>query len=197
VCALYNNYPQFICCSATIANPLQHAQSLTGLEFTSVTHTSSLDGGGGSLGSPGGDKHFVIWNPPILPDKRRRKKKKTTHTHKHNATSTTTHKVALPIWLPSHTARRASTHFEAARVLYHLIKQNFKTICFCKTRTACELVLQYTQELLERSAECSHLSELVKTYRGGYNPEERRAIERALFSGRLRAVVATNALELG
>ncbi len=56
LCQHYGSAPQFICCSATIANPKEHAENLVGLEFEAVTRD----------GSPFGGKEFVLWNPPLL-----------------------------------------------------------------------------------------------------------------------------------
>jgi len=56
VCALYNSSPRFICCSATIANPKEHAQNLVGLPFQVISQD----------GSPHGKKYFAFWNPPII-----------------------------------------------------------------------------------------------------------------------------------
>jgi DEAD/DEAH box helicase domain-containing protein len=56
VCDLYGSKPQFICCSATIANPGEHAEKLVGLPFEVVDND----------GSPHGGKDFVFWNPPII-----------------------------------------------------------------------------------------------------------------------------------
>jgi len=56
ICALYGSNPQFICCSATIANPKEHAQNLVGLPFKVISED----------GSPHGEKYFAFWNPPII-----------------------------------------------------------------------------------------------------------------------------------
>jgi len=56
LCQFYGSNPQFICCSATIANPGEHAQKLVGLPFEVVDND----------GSPQGGKEFVFWNPPII-----------------------------------------------------------------------------------------------------------------------------------
>lgn len=56
LCRLYGSNPRFICCSATIANPGEHAERLVGLPFTVVSND----------GSPHGGKEFVFWNPPII-----------------------------------------------------------------------------------------------------------------------------------
>jgi DEAD/DEAH box helicase domain-containing protein len=56
LCQYYGSSPQFICCSATIANPGEHARELAGLPFEVVDKD----------GSPQGGKDFVFWNPPLI-----------------------------------------------------------------------------------------------------------------------------------
>jgi len=56
ICAFYGSSPQFICCSATIANSGEHAEKLVGLPFTVVDDD----------GSPHGEKFFLFWNPPFI-----------------------------------------------------------------------------------------------------------------------------------
>ena len=56
LCRLYGSNPQFICCSATIANPGEHAERLVGMPFDVVDED----------GSPRGGKSFVFWNPPLI-----------------------------------------------------------------------------------------------------------------------------------
>ena len=56
LCDHYGSSPQFVCCSATIANPREHTQSLTGAKMELVEND----------GSPRGAKRFVFWNPPAL-----------------------------------------------------------------------------------------------------------------------------------
>ncbi|MBE0415082.1 MAG: DEAD/DEAH box helicase [Dehalococcoidia bacterium] len=56
LCAIYGANPQFVCCSATIANPKEHIERLVGLPFEVIDED----------GSPYGGKDFVFWNPPII-----------------------------------------------------------------------------------------------------------------------------------
>lgn len=58
ICAFYGARPQFICASATIANPQQLAESLVEEPFTLV--------GSEEDGSPQGQKHFLFYNPPMV-----------------------------------------------------------------------------------------------------------------------------------
>ncbi|MGE5702735.1 MAG: DEAD/DEAH box helicase [Clostridia bacterium] len=56
ICAYYGSSPQFICTSATIANPRELAEQLTEESMELVTNN----------GAPTGTKHFLFYNPPIV-----------------------------------------------------------------------------------------------------------------------------------
>lgn len=60
LCRLHGSSPQFVLSSATIANPGQHAETLTNQPFQVVTED----------GSPSGEKEFVFWNPPFIDEAR-------------------------------------------------------------------------------------------------------------------------------
>jgi DEAD/DEAH box helicase domain-containing protein len=90
---------------------------------------------------------------------------------------------------------RRSSNGDGCALFAGLLGAGSQAIAFTKSRVAAELVYRYARERLEQAE--PGLEERIKPYRGGYLPEERRKIERALFSGELRGVVSTNALELG
>ena len=56
VCDLYGSTPNYVLCSATVANPEELAQRLTGVEFKVIDKD----------GAPYGGKQFAFWNPPIV-----------------------------------------------------------------------------------------------------------------------------------
>ena len=56
LCDHYGGHPQFILCSATIANPGEHADALVGLPCEVVSED----------GSPYGGKDFALWDPPLI-----------------------------------------------------------------------------------------------------------------------------------
>ncbi|MQY81742.1 MAG: DEAD/DEAH box helicase, partial [Dehalococcoidia bacterium] len=152
LCRLYGSEPQFICCSATIANPGEHAEQLVGLPFEVVDHD----------GSPHGGKDFVFWNPPIIDEAK---------------------------------SVRRSANSEATHLFTELVHQDIRTLTFARTRRLTELIYIYSKERLSEIS--IGRPPKIMPYRAGYLPEERRQIERELFSGQLAGAVATNALELG
>ncbi len=56
VAEFYGSAPRFVCCSATIANPRELAERLTGAEVAEVAEN----------GAPRGAKHFIFYNPPVV-----------------------------------------------------------------------------------------------------------------------------------
>jgi DEAD/DEAH box helicase domain-containing protein len=56
LCEFYGSRPQFLCSSATIGNPRQLAEALTGRPMTLVDES----------GAPRGERYFAIYNPPVV-----------------------------------------------------------------------------------------------------------------------------------
>ncbi len=151
ICEFYGSNPQFICCSATIANPRQLAERITERPFEVVAEN----------GAPSGDNYFIFYNPPVVNSQ-------------------------LGI-------RRSYLH-ESRKIALEFIRQKQQTLVFTNNRLATEVLTTYLKDA------CSHLpfsNEAIRGYRGGYLPKERRQVEQGLRDGRIRAVVSTNALELG
>jgi len=90
---------------------------------------------------------------------------------------------------------RRSANTEATNLFTELLLQEIRTLTFVRTRRLTELIYNYTRNHLRQAKPA--LVRRVKPYRAGYLPEDRRQIERQLFSGELLGVVATTALELG
>ena len=90
---------------------------------------------------------------------------------------------------------RKSALAESSYVLAETVLAGRRAIDFAPTRKAAELIYGYARRRLEERDRLAAAG--VMPYRAGYTPEQRRDIERRLFGGELRAVVATSALELG
>ena len=124
-------------------------------------------------GSSRGERHFLVYNPPVVDE-------------------------ALGL--------RKSSLLEGVRLVQDLLAQNVQTVLFARSRRSVEILLTYLQSEKEEGRSkkdqgSSYFSLLTSTsirgYRSGYLPSQRREIEKGLRDGTVKAVVATNALELG
>ncbi|KAH8923151.1 P-loop containing nucleoside triphosphate hydrolase protein [Atractiella rhizophila] len=61
--AVGNRKIKFVACSATVANPITHMQTVFG-----ITDVQSVE----EDGSPSGRKEHIVWNPPLLDDEDKR-----------------------------------------------------------------------------------------------------------------------------
>lgn len=96
--------------------------------------------------------------------------------------------------VPGDVPRRTATA-EVADLLADLVAAGARVLAFTRSRRGAESVAATTRDHLAHVDPT--LPSLVSSYRGGYLPEERRALERAIRAGHLRALATTNALELG
>jgi DEAD/DEAH box helicase domain-containing protein len=125
-------------------------------------------------GSARGPRHFIIYNPPIVDE-------------------------ALGL--------RKSSLLESVRLAQDLINSNVQSVVFARSRRSVEIILRYVQgDLTPDSSPESPLIDyqslpspqsMIRGYRSGYLPTQRREIEKGLREGTIKTVVATNALELG
>jgi DEAD/DEAH box helicase domain-containing protein len=151
--AFHGAAPRFLLASATIANPVELAEALTGLEDIALIDRD---------GSPTPRRQLAMWNPPFTDE-------------------------AI--------GARRSALGEAAELLAALVRRGSRAICFMRSRKGVELLSRLVSQDLEQTD--PELAAKVAPYRAGYTAQQRREVEARLTSGELRAVVTTDALELG
>jgi DEAD/DEAH box helicase domain-containing protein len=83
---------------------------------------------------------------------------------------------------------------ETRRIASEFLKRNLQLIVFAQSRLSTEILTTYLKDDFEG---VPGAPERIRGYRGGYLPLRRREIEKGLRDGSVRAVVSTNALELG
>lgn len=174
--------PIVLCASATAAEPALTAARLIGAEPDDVVAVTDD-------GAPAGERTLALWQPALrdpwmlpAPDV----------DPAQDSARAAEPDSGDPGEGPS--ARRSAV-VEAAELLVDLMSVGARALVFVRSRRSAEIVAERARHTLGLS-----LPELIGTvsaYRGGYLPEERRALEADLRSGRLRALATTNALELG
>ena len=89
---------------------------------------------------------------------------------------------------------RRSYLAEARRVAAEFLRRKLQVIVFTQSRLTTEILTTYLKDDFDGPP---GTREQIRGYRGGYLPQRRREIEKGLREGSVRAVVSTNALELG
>ena len=174
--------PVVLCASATAAEPALTAARLIGAEPDDVVAVTDD-------GAPAGERTLALWQPALrdpwalpVPDVEPAQ----------DSARAAEPDSGDPGEDPS--ARRSAV-VEAAELLVDLMSVGARALVFVRSRRSAEIVAERARHTLGLSL--PELIGAVSAYRGGYLPEERRALEADLRSGRLRALATTNALELG
>ncbi len=89
---------------------------------------------------------------------------------------------------------RRSYLAETRRIATEFLKRGLQLIVFAQSRLSTELLTTYLKDDFEGPP---GTADQIRGYRGGYLPQRRREIEKGLREGTVRAVISTNALELG
>jgi len=174
ICGRFEAEPRYICCSATIGNPIEHASALTGCPASSFvgleTDTSAT-----------GPRHWVFWNPPL--------KAATQTDDASDGNESSSDPAAVR-------GQRRSPHPLTARMMAALIQRDYQVLAFTNARQTAERYAERTASLLaERGAQAD--ADAVTAYQAALKRSRRDTIEGRLRNGSLRGVWSTNALELG
>lgn len=160
VAGFYGSTPQFILTSATIGNP----QDLAGKLIEAPVTLLQEDGSGR------GERHFLVYNPPIV-DQALGIRKSLTQESLRLARDLLEYDLQTVVFTRT---RRA------VEILLTYLQGNSERP---GTHTG--------------APEWNGTAGTIRGYRSGYLPSQRREIEKGLRDGSIRLVVATNALELG
>lgn len=167
--------PRVIMLSATVRDAAAVGHALTGRDAVAITED----------GSPAGAHELVLWQGAIMADE--------------SEVDISSFLEALDA--PPGTATlkvpivRRSAGVEAANLATVFVEEGARLLAFVRSRAGAEAVAAQVRDRL--SARGSANAGRVGAYRGGYLPEERRALEEAIRTGGVRALATTSALEMG
>ncbi|MEE6281513.1 DEAD/DEAH box helicase [Georgenia sp. MJ170] len=177
----YGAEPTVVLASATTGDPAGTAARLIGSDDV---HAVTRDT------APSGTRTIALWQPALTDSGRHWPAQGT-------AVPTDPADPAGPAGasaaLDDDAGPRRSVISETGEILARLVRHGARTLAFVRSRYGTEAVAEQVRSRLA----CTGLADRVAAYRGGYLPEERRALETALRTGELLALATTNALELG
>jgi DEAD/DEAH box helicase domain-containing protein len=170
VANFYGAHPQFILASATIGNPRELAEALIEEDVELIDND----------GSSRGERHFIIYNPPIT-DPALGLRKSSLLESVRLATDFLNHDIQSVVF--------ARTRRSVEIILTYLQSETLAPHAHLPWRA-----VPGSAGVVNRQ---SSVVNQVRGYRSGYLPHQRREIEQGLRDGSVKTVVATNALELG
>jgi len=172
----FDSDPEWVCCSATIGNPVDHAATVTGQpddSFVLIDEDASASG----------PRHWLLWNPPEYDG----------GDVSASGASGGSSDSSDGGW---GSGRRKSSHVETKRLFVDLVERGLQTVVFAGSRQTAERYAGDSADEL-RSRGRHDLADGIGAYQAALTNEKRRELEDRLQSGDLRGVWSTSALELG
>jgi DEAD/DEAH box helicase domain-containing protein len=207
LCERYDADPQFVCCSATISNPAEHAGAVTGRpadSFAVVNEDASATG----------PTHWLCWNPPRKTDGEDDDSPAADEPPALDiddaddggpgpddpSVDASTDGAGTPKPAadksPDTGGERRSAHGEAVSLFCDLLTRGYQTLVFTRSRQGAERYADWSASRLRSRSE-GDLADAIAAYQAALRNDRRAEIEAGLHDGSLRGVWSTSALELG